>query len=124
MNHRDEVAACERLRRRAGPTTRFRLHPASIFAALCLFLLPSHAGALELNSATQAQLESLRGIGTAASERIIQERALRAFDGWADFTQRVKGFKSAMARRLSDAGLTVNGQVLPVADEPGKAPSR
>ena len=70
---------------------------------------------LEINKATQAQLESLPGIGPALAERILAARASAPFAGWADLRRRVKGLGKATARKLSDAGLRVQGQAF-VAD--------
>ena len=66
--------------------------------------------ALELNTATQAELEQLKGIGTALSQRLVDARAERPFDDWADLLQRVPGLRTASARKLSAAGLTVQGR--------------
>lgn len=72
-------------------------------------LLASRAHALEINRASQAQLESLRGVGVAMSERIVQARARAPFRDWTDLMQRVKGLRAASAERLSAQGLTVAG---------------
>lgn len=68
------------------------------------------AAELEINTATQAQLESLPGIGPALAERILAARAIAPFADWADLHRRVKGIGPATARKLSDAGLRVQGQ--------------
>lgn len=66
---------------------------------------------LELNTASRAQLESLRGLGPALVERLLLARQQRIFEGWADLRQRVRGIGPALAQRLSDQGLRVAGQV-------------
>ena len=65
--------------------------------------------ALDLNSASLAQLEALGGVGTALAARMIDERALRPFADWADAQRRLKGLGPKLAAQLSDQGLTVNG---------------
>ncbi|CAN5396693.1 hypothetical protein BH09PSE5_BH09PSE5_15430 [soil metagenome] len=71
-----------------------RLSTSIIGAALLSALFTTtHASALELNVANQAQLESLKGIGVEASDRILEERAKGDFKDWPDFMKRVKGVK-------------------------------
>ncbi|HEY4080975.1 MAG TPA: helix-hairpin-helix domain-containing protein [Burkholderiaceae bacterium] len=65
---------------------------------------------LEINTATQAQLESLPGIGPALAERILAARKTALFADWDDLRHRVKGIGPATARKLSDSGLRVQGQ--------------
>jgi len=62
---------------------------------------------VEANTASQAQLESLPGVGPALAERLLKARP---FTDWADLQARVKGVGPATARKLSDAGLRVQGQ--------------
>ncbi len=65
---------------------------------------------LEVNSASQAQLESLPGVGPALAGRVLNAREAGPFADWADLRARVKGLGVATARKLSDTGLRVNGQ--------------
>ena len=66
--------------------------------------------ALEVNTATQAELEQMKGIGTALSQRLVDARAEHPFDDWADLIRRVPGLRAASASKLSAAGLTVQGK--------------
>ena len=75
---------------------------ASLVAAVCL-------GTTEINQATEAELDSVKGLGPASTARILQAREQAPFKDWSDFLRRVKGFKTHAAARLSEAGLTVNG---------------
>jgi competence protein ComEA len=68
------------------------------------------AAALDVNTATQAQLEQLRGIGVAMSERLLAERARLPFADWADLIARVPGMGRRGAARLSEQGLRVGEQ--------------
>ena len=81
---------------------------AIILAALTL-LAVFGAQAAELNKATQAELESIGGIGPSMSGRILDERKKASFKDWSDFASRVKGVGQKTATKFSKAGLTVNG---------------
>jgi competence protein ComEA len=86
--------------------------------ALCTIALT--AAPAEVNSATQAQLESVTGIGPALAQRVLDARAHGPFADWRDLIARVAGLGPASAAKLSAAGLTVNGAPF----EPAEAPKR
>lgn len=66
---------------------------------------------VDVNKADQAALDGVKGIGPKMSKTILDERKKGGeFKDWADFEGRVKGVGEKSAVRLSDAGLTVNGQ--------------
>lgn len=90
---------------RTGWPTRDRL---AVAAATLIVCGAAHA-AVDVNRADQATLETVSGVGTALSERILAERARAPFRSWADLLARVKGLGPASAARLSAAGLTVDG---------------
>ena len=94
----------------------------SITLAAVLGLCALGAQALEVNSANEAELDSVRGLGPAATARILQARESGPFKDWPDLMQRVKGIKARSAARLSEAGLTVNQQPYSPAAPAGKAP--
>lgn len=83
-----------------------------IFAVAALFASVSFAFAdVDVNKADQAALDGIKGIGPAKSKAILAERAKGGdFKDWADFESRIKGIGEKNALKLSDAGLTVNGQ--------------
>lgn len=85
---------------------RHGLRRASV-AALAAAVFVLDAAALELNTASQAELEQLRGIGVALSERLLAERARRPFDDWADLRKRVPQLAGRRAEQLSHQGLRV-----------------
>lgn len=67
--------------------------------------------AVEVNSADQAALDSIAGVGPSTSRAIIAERDKNGkFRDWADLQQRVKGIGERNVVKLSAAGLVVNGQ--------------
>ena len=82
-------------------------------AAAALALASTLCIATEINDATEAELDSIRGFGPPTTARILQERTKAPFANWADLMRRIKGIQDARARKLSQEGLTVNGQAYP-----------
>ena len=80
----------------------------ALWGLLCGFT--GAALALEINLASEAELDSVRGMGPAMSRAILAERQVKPFSDWADLMRRVKGIRSASAERFAAQGLTVNGQ--------------
>ncbi|HEY1393433.1 MAG TPA: helix-hairpin-helix domain-containing protein [Methylibium sp.] len=80
-----------------------------LLLALAALMLALPALATEVNQASQAELERIKGIGPTLSDKILDERAKSEFKDWDDLMARVKGMGARSSRRLSDAGLTVNG---------------
>ena len=78
---------------------------ALVGALIGLVALPG--AALEVNQASQAELESVTGIGVDLATRIVAVRQTRPFEDWADLMARVRGIGTARAARLSEVGLTV-----------------
>jgi competence protein ComEA len=72
------------------------------------------AVAQEVNKADQAALDSVKGIGPKLSKAIVDERNKNGnFKDWDDFEKRVKGIGDKNSTKMSEAGLTVNGQPKP-----------
>jgi competence protein ComEA len=78
----------------------------SLLIALCAFA--AHA-AVDLNKASQAELETIKGIGPSMSGRMLDEHKKGAYEDWPDMVARVKGVGEGNASRFSADGLTVNG---------------
>lgn len=80
--------------------------------ALAIFALLGcvTAFAADVNKASEAELDAVRGIGPAMSKRILDERKKGNFKDWNDLVDRVKGVGPANAERFSKEGLTVNGE--------------
>ncbi|MBU3652049.1 MAG: helix-hairpin-helix domain-containing protein [Limnohabitans sp.] len=78
---------------------------------LCLCAAPAQA--LDLNQATEAELDNLAGFGPAFTARVMQARAERPFESWSDFTRRVKGVREATATRLSRQGARIQQEAYP-----------
>jgi competence protein ComEA len=80
---------------------------------------------VEVNQATEAELDGVKGLGPSSTARILKARADGAFKDWADFMARVKGIKPPTASKLSKEGLTVNAAPYPGANAgAANAPSK
>jgi competence protein ComEA len=65
--------------------------------------------AVDVNKATAAELDAIKGIGPAISGKILDERKKGEFKSWDDLVQRVNGIGEANAAKFSAEGLTVGG---------------
>jgi competence protein ComEA len=66
---------------------------------------------VDVNKADQAALDGIKGVGPKTSKAILDERKKGGtFKDWADFEKRVKGIGEKNSTKLSEAGMTVNGQ--------------
>ena len=79
-----------------------------------LFLLLSLAttfamAALDVNTASDAYLDSVKGIGPGTSGKMLEQRKAGKFKDWSDLIARVPGIGEKRAAKLSNEGLTVNG---------------
>lgn len=82
--------------------------------ALALSLSAGFAAAVEVNSADQAALESVKGIGPVHAKAIIDERTKNGpFKNADDLATRVKGIGTKSVTNLEAAGLTINGSAAP-----------
>jgi competence protein ComEA len=75
---------------------------AMLYAAVCF-------AAVDVNKASAAELDSIKGIGPAISTKILDERKKGNFKDWNDFIERVKGVGEGNAAKFSTEGLTVGG---------------
>ena len=76
----------------------------ALFIALCLSCA---AWAVDVNRATEAELDGIRGLGPASTARILKAREAGPFKDWSDLMARVKGIKPNTAAKLSQGGLSV-----------------
>jgi competence protein ComEA len=82
----------------------------SSLIALALAALAPCAAAAEVNEASLAELQDVRGVGKTLAQRITRERAAHgAFKDWQDLIRRVNGVGPGTARNASDGGLLVRG---------------
>ncbi len=81
------------------------------FIALLLFAWHGATMAfVEANTAPPADLSSIRGIGPATAQRIVQAREAKPFLHWQDLISRVRGIGTKRAQQLSQGGLRVRGR--------------
>lgn len=69
--------------------------------------------AVEINQASEAELDSVKGFGPSTTAKILSERKNSPFKDWNDLMARIKGIKPASAAKLSINGLTVDGAPYP-----------
>ena len=75
---------------------------------LTVFALNAFA-AVDVNQASRADLETVKGIGPGLSGKIVDARKTAQFKNWGDLVERVGGIGDRNAVKLSQAGLTVGG---------------
>lgn len=80
-----------------------------LFIIALLFAGASFA-AVDVNKASAAELDGIKGIGPAMSEKILNARKTSEFKDWNDFINRVGGVGEKTAAKFSAEGLTVNGK--------------
>ena len=78
----------------------------AFFAAMSLV---AAFAAVDVNKATEAELDGIKGIGPVTSKLITSERKKGDFKSWDDFVTRVKGVGDKNAAKFSAEGLTVSG---------------
>ena len=86
-----------------------------VFFILCIC---NTGWALDINLASEAELDGLRGLGPAFPRRVMAERDIRPFTDWPDLMRRVSGMGRVTAKKLSAQGLTVSGQALVEQNKP------
>lgn len=101
---------------------RFKRLLGSALAA-ALFTGGAFAG-VDANKASQAELETVKGIGPGLSAKILEARKAAAFKDWGDFVDRVPGVGGGNAARFSQGGLTVADKPYAAAAPAAKAPPK
>mgnify|MGYP000963432692 CR=1 FL=1 len=66
--------------------------------------------AVDVNTASPADLDSIKGIGPGTSTKILEVRKAGKFKDWSDLIDRMPGIGEKRAAKLSAEGLTVNGE--------------
>lgn len=80
-----------------------------ILALVAMLCAAAAFAAVDVNKATAAELDGIKGIGPGISSKILDERKKGNFKDWNDFIERVKGVGEGNAAKFSAAGLTVGG---------------
>lgn len=80
-----------------------------ILAIMAMLYAAASFAAVDINKATAADLDSIKGVGPSLSGKILVERKKGNFKDWSDFVERVKGVGDGNAAKFSAEGMTVNG---------------
>lgn len=94
-----------------------------ILAAVALLSAAACFAAVDVNKASAAELDSIKGIGPSTSTKILDERKKGAFINWNDLVERVKGVGEGNAVKFSKEGMTVNGETFKAAAPTAKKPN-
>jgi len=86
-----------------------------ILAVVAMLYAAVAFAAVDVNKATAAELDGIKGIGPAISGKILDERKKGNFKDWNDFIDRVKGVGDGNAAKFSAEGLTVGGSAFKAA---------
>ncbi|PUE09920.1 helix-hairpin-helix domain-containing protein [Limnohabitans sp. T6-20] len=82
----------------------------NIATAIATALLAGVAWAqVDLNKATEIELDGLKGLGPTMTREVMTERQKAPFRDWPDVLQRVKGIGPKKAASLSEQGVRVQG---------------
>ena len=93
-----------------------------ILAVMVMMYAAVSFAAVDVNKATAAELDSIKGIGPAISAKILDEKKKGGnFKDWNDLVTRVNGVGEANAAKFSAEGLTVGGASFKGAAAPAKA---
>lgn len=86
-----------------------------ILAIVAILFATAAFAAVDVNKATEAQLDGVKGIGPVMSKRILDERKKGEFKSWEDLISRVTGVGESNAAKFSEGGLTVKGKAYKAA---------
>jgi competence protein ComEA len=90
----------------------------AIAASIAFVLMaPMAWSQVDLNKATEIELDGLKGLGPTITRQVMDERQKAPFRDWPDVMKRVKGIGPKKAASLSEQGIRVQGQTY------GQAPS-
>jgi competence protein ComEA len=79
----------------------------TFFILSWLLLSASALAAVNVNTASFDELQTISGIGPATAQRIVDERRKGPFKSLDDLQARVKGIGESRVRKMAAAGLTV-----------------
>ncbi len=69
---------------------------------------------IDLNKASEVELDGLKGVGPVLTKAVMDERKKAPFKDWDDATSRVKGLGPQKASSLSAQGVRVQGSAYAV----------
>lgn len=90
-----------------------------LIAGMLALISAAAFAAVDVNNASEADLDSIKGIGPGTTARILEARKSAKFKDWSDLIQRVSGIGEKRAVKLSAEGLTVNNAAF-VPSQPAK----
>ena len=68
------------------------------------------AGFQDLNQATRAEIEAVRGVGVELADRMLKAREQGPFTDWAELRRRVKGVSRRALTGFKEAGFHIRNQ--------------
>ncbi len=80
-----------------------------LFVLFALMYAAMAFAATDVNKATAAELDAIKGIGPGISGKILDERKKGPFKDWDDLITRVNGVGETNAAKFSAEGMTVGG---------------
>jgi competence protein ComEA len=80
-----------------------------VFVVFCMLVLSAAMAAVDVNTASENDLESIKGIGPSTASKMMVARKKAPFKDWRDLIERLGGIGEKRAAKLSTGGLTVNG---------------
>ena len=95
-----------------------------LVAAMFSLLAAASFAAVDVNKASEADLDSIKGIGPSTTSKIIEQRKAAPFKSWGDLIKRVPGIGDKRAAKLSHEGLTVNGEAFKATSAPVDAKTK
>lgn len=78
--------------------------------ALTALLAGATLAQVDLNTATEIELDGIKGLGPSTTQHIMDERRKAAFRDWPDVMRRIQGIGPKKAAQLSEQGVQVRGQ--------------
>jgi competence protein ComEA len=82
-----------------------------ILAVMVMMYAAVSFAAVDVNKATAAELDSIKGVGPGISAKILAEKKKGGdFKNWEDLVTRVNGIGEKNSVKLSAEGMTVGGQ--------------
>lgn len=81
-----------------------------LLSILCAVYAVGAFAAVDVNTASPADLDSIKGIGPGTSTKLLEIRKSGKFKDWGDLIERMPGIGEKRAAKLSAEGLTVNGE--------------
>jgi competence protein ComEA len=97
-----------------------------LLLVLCTLLMSIGTAwaAVNANTASVDELQTVTGIGPTIAQRIVDERKKGPFKDLADLEQRVKGVGESSIRKMAAGGLTVGGASRAKPKDDAAAPKR